>query len=104
MPIIATAGAVMAGREAAWQSICSRTTASNMTHATLPTLTVFYNTKCPVCNAGINHQKNRLLRAVRAGAIDFQDINLHPEALAPYGATLEDIRRRLHATDPSGTL
>jgi len=70
----------------------------------LPKLTVYYNTKCPVCNAGINHQKNRLLRAVRAGAIDFQDINTHPEALAPYGATLEDIRRRLHATDPSGTL
>jgi predicted DCC family thiol-disulfide oxidoreductase YuxK len=70
----------------------------------LSTLTVYYNTKCPVCNAGINHQKNRLLRAVRAGAIEFQDINLHPEALATYGATLEDIRRRLHATDAAGSL
>ncbi len=75
-----------------------------MTHATLPTLTVYYNTKCPVCNAGINHQKNRLLRAVRAGTIDFQDINAQPNALAPYGATVEDIRRRLHATDAAGTL
>ncbi len=70
----------------------------------LSKLTVYYNTKCPVCNAGINHQRNRLLRAVRAGAIDFQDINTQPEALAAHGATLEDIRRRLHATDAFSTL
>jgi predicted DCC family thiol-disulfide oxidoreductase YuxK len=69
-----------------------------------PVLTVWYNTKCPVCNAGIDHQRNRLLRAVRAGAIIFKDINETPLALASYGATLEDIRRRLHATDAAGTL
>ena len=67
-------------------------------------LTVWYNTRCPVCDAGIRHQKRRLVEAVKAGRIEFRDINLEPEALAGSGASLEDIRRRLHATDANGRL
>lgn len=67
-------------------------------------LTVWYNTRCPVCDAGIRHQKRRLIEAVKAGRIEFRDINLDPEALARNGASLEDIRRRLHATDAEGWL
>jgi predicted DCC family thiol-disulfide oxidoreductase YuxK len=67
-------------------------------------LTVWYNTRCPVCDAGIRHQNRRLVEAVEAGRIAFLDINLEPEALARYGASLEDIRRRLHATDAEGRL
>jgi len=67
-------------------------------------LTVWYNTKCPVCNAGINWQRNRLVKAVRAGAIEFRDINAEPGALAAFGASLEDIRRRLHGRDEAGRL
>src|SRR5499426_3394937 len=67
-------------------------------------LTVWYNTRCPVCNGGIDWQRNRLLAAVRAGAVEFKDINEQPDALARYGATLDDIRRRLHATDEAGRL
>jgi predicted DCC family thiol-disulfide oxidoreductase YuxK len=69
-----------------------------------PLLTVWYNTRCPVCDAGINRQKRRLIKAVRAGLIEFRDINLEPNALAAHGASLEDIRRRLHATDAGGRL
>ncbi|MBZ9676132.1 thiol-disulfide oxidoreductase DCC family protein [Mesorhizobium sp. ES1-1] len=69
-----------------------------------PDLTVWYNTRCPVCNAGIGRQKRRLLTAIRAGRIEFRDINLEPAALARFGASLEDIRRRLHATDGQGRL
>ena len=69
-----------------------------------PRLTVWYNTRCPVCNAGIDRQRNKLLAAVRAGEIVFDDINLEPEALAAYGASLDDVRRRLHATDAQGRL
>jgi predicted DCC family thiol-disulfide oxidoreductase YuxK len=29
-----------------------------------PKLTVWYNTKCPVCNAGIDWQRNRLVHVV----------------------------------------
>ena len=71
---------------------------------TLPALTVWYNTKCPVCDAGIRHQKKRLIEAVKAGRIAFRDINLEPDALAAHGAALDDVRRRLHATGADGRL
>jgi predicted DCC family thiol-disulfide oxidoreductase YuxK len=69
-----------------------------------PRLTVWYNTRCPVCDAGIDRQRNKLIAAVKAGTIAFRDINLEPEALAAHGARIEDIRRRLHATDENGRL
>jgi len=69
-----------------------------------PLLTVWYNTRCPVCDAGINHQRRRLVEAVKAGRVEIRDINFEPEALSAFGASLEDIRRRLHATDASGRL
>jgi predicted DCC family thiol-disulfide oxidoreductase YuxK len=72
--------------------------------AMLAKLTVWYNTKCPVCNAGIDRQRNRLLRAVRAGDVEFRDINLEPGALARFGADLEAVRRRLHGVDAAGRL
>jgi predicted DCC family thiol-disulfide oxidoreductase YuxK len=72
--------------------------------ATRPKLTVWYNTKCPVCNGGVEWQRNRLVRAARSGAIEFRDINLEPDALQHFGASLEDVRRRLHAVDAEGQL
>ena len=72
--------------------------------AALPKLTVWYNTKCPVCNAGIEWQRSRLVRAARAGAVEFRDINFEPDALARFGAGVEDVRRRLHAVDAEGRL
>ena len=51
-----------------------------------PQLTVYYNTKCPVCNAGIDWQRSRLVQAARAGIIEFRDINLEPDALSRFGA------------------
>src|SRR5262245_32870869 len=70
----------------------------------MPRLVVWYNTRCPVCNAGIDRQRNKLLAAVQAGTIAFRDINLEPAVLAAHGASLEDVRRRLHATDEAGRL
>jgi predicted DCC family thiol-disulfide oxidoreductase YuxK len=67
-------------------------------------LVVWYNTRCPVCDAGISRQRNRLIDAVRAGRVTFRDINEQPDALAAHGASLDDIRRRLHATDEAGRL
>jgi predicted DCC family thiol-disulfide oxidoreductase YuxK len=71
---------------------------------TRPELIVWYNTKCPICDAGINRQYKRLAQAARAGAIEFRDINLEPEALTRYGAGVEDVRRRLHGMDSDGRL
>jgi predicted DCC family thiol-disulfide oxidoreductase YuxK len=50
-----------------------------------PSLVVWYNTRCPVCNGGIDWQRNKLVAAVRAGRIAFRDINEQPDALAAYG-------------------
>jgi predicted DCC family thiol-disulfide oxidoreductase YuxK len=69
-----------------------------------PQLTVWYNTKCPVCDAGVEWQRSRLVRAARAGLIEFRDIGLEPDALAAFGAGVEDVRRRLHAVDADGRL
>ena len=41
---------------------------------------------------------------MRAGRLAFKDINEEPEALAHYGADVDDVRRRLHATDEAGRL
>jgi len=71
---------------------------------THPKLTVWYNTKCPVCNAGIERQNGRLVRAARAGAVEFRDINLEPDALARFAAGVEDVRRSLHGVDADGRL
>jgi predicted DCC family thiol-disulfide oxidoreductase YuxK len=71
---------------------------------TAPHLVVWYNTRCPVCDAGIDRQRNKLIAAVEAGTVEFRDINLEPQALAAHGASLEDVRRRLHATDEAGRL
>ena len=69
-----------------------------------PQLTVWYNTRCPVCDAGIDWQRNKLLSAVREGRIEFRDINQQPDALASHSVSLDDVRRRLHATDEAGRL
>ncbi len=55
-----------------------------------------------MCDAGIDRQRNKLIAAVAAGTIAFRDINLEPDALVPHGASLDDVRRRLHATDANG--
>jgi predicted DCC family thiol-disulfide oxidoreductase YuxK len=70
----------------------------------LPALTVWYNTRCPVCDAGIDSQRNKLIALVKAGTVEFRDINIEPDALRHHGATLEDIRKRLHATTASDDL
>ena len=71
---------------------------------TNPRLTIWYNTRCPVCDAGIDWQRNKLLALVRAGPIEFKDINEAPDALVRFGASLDDVRRRLHATNEAGQL
>ena len=72
--------------------------------AMIPELTVWYNTRCPVCDAGIDSQRRKLVDLVKQGRVAFRDINSEPDALEQFGASLEDIRRRLHATDAQGKL
>ena len=69
-----------------------------------PALTIWYNTRCPVCDAGINWQTSRLLPQLRSGIIVFRDINQEPSALESFGTDVNDVRRRLHAVDAEGRL
>lgn len=67
-------------------------------------LIIWYNTLCPVCRLGINWQKQLLLPVDAHGDVIFRDINDDPQALLAFGADLDAIRKRLHATPPDGKL
>jgi predicted DCC family thiol-disulfide oxidoreductase YuxK len=63
---------------------------------------VYYNSACPVCDAGIGAEKRRM----QACSVDAEWIDIHrdPEALEEIGARQEFVRERLHVVDDSGTL
>ena len=65
-------------------------------------LKVYYNSACPVCDAGIRSQRRRM-EATGAEA-EWIDIHNHPEALREIGAEQEFVRRKLHVTDAAGEL
>ncbi|WP_017930923.1 thiol-disulfide oxidoreductase DCC family protein [Robiginitomaculum antarcticum] len=62
-------------------------------------LIIYSNTLCPVCDAGISWQRRRMIELLRRGGIEFRDINKEPQRLSQFGASLEDIRMKLHALD-----
>ena len=64
--------------------------------------TAIYNRACPVCRTEIDHYE-RKCHAAGVPAI-FVDIDQDPDALAEYGLTAEDVKRRLYCIDEDGTL
>jgi predicted DCC family thiol-disulfide oxidoreductase YuxK len=65
-------------------------------------LRVYYNSACPVCDAGIRGQRQRM-----AGCpveVQWIDIHSRPDALKEIGASQEFVRERLHVVDDKGTL
>lgn len=70
---------------------------------------VFFNSRCPVCNAGVAHQRGLMesggdADAVAACAIEWRDINDDPTALAARGVNIDDVRRKLYVEDDQGRL
>lgn len=65
-------------------------------------LKVYYNSACPVCNAGIRGQKRRM----DGGPVELEWIDIHsrPDALEEIGARHEFVRERLHVVDEKGEL
>lgn len=63
--------------------------------------TVYYNSACPVCNAGICAMQERL-----AGdeGVEWVDVHRNPEVLHALGLGLEDVRERLHVADREGRM
>ena len=64
-----------------------------------PRAIVYYNSACPVCDAGVCAMRDRL----PDDSVEWVDVHARPEVLAPLGLRLEDVRERLHLVDASGT-
>jgi predicted DCC family thiol-disulfide oxidoreductase YuxK len=62
--------------------------------------TVYYNSACPVCNAGIRSQRSRM----QGCEVQWVDVHRDNEAVQPLGADLEQVRERLHVKDENGRL
>lgn len=63
---------------------------------------VYYNSACPVCAAGIRHQRARLEPC--GEALEWIDVHADNEAVSEIGAGLEFVRERLHVVDREGHL
>lgn len=64
---------------------------------------VYYNSACPVCNAGIKDQRQRMERC-GIKDVDWVDVHNSPGAVSETGNPLEQVRERLHVKDDSGRL
>ncbi len=62
--------------------------------------TVYYNSACPVCDAGIGYQR----RQMQECAVEFVDVHQHPEVADELGIDREFLRERLHLRDEDGRL
>ena len=63
---------------------------------------VYYNSACPVCNAGIKGQRDRM--ASCAATVDWIDVHTNADAVAEIGVERELVRERLHVVDEDGVM
>lgn len=61
---------------------------------------VYYNSACPVCNAGIRYQQRKLGAA--SDDIEWIDVHSRNEAACEVNPDLELVRERLHVVDGDG--
>ena len=61
-------------------------------------LNVYFNSGCPVCNAGINTQKQRST----ACTINWKDVHQDNSLSIELGQHLSTVRKYLHVSDTSG--
>jgi predicted DCC family thiol-disulfide oxidoreductase YuxK len=65
-----------------------------------PEIKVYYNSACPVCNAGITSQRDKMASC----QVQWKDINSDATAIHEIPSELEFARERLHAIDENGVL
>lgn len=63
---------------------------------------VYYNSACPVCNAGIGAERRRM--AACNADVEWIDIHRDPGRLQEIGASQEFVRKRLHVVDSTGAV
>ena len=66
-------------------------------------ITVYYNSACPVCKAGIENQQCRM-DAQQIDGIAWLDIHFNPGLANELGADLESIREQLHVKHADGSI
>ena len=64
----------------------------------LPPVTVYYNSACPVCKAGIGYQRGKM----DACALEWVDVHAQPALADELGIDLEALREQLHVRDATG--
>ena len=64
---------------------------------------VYYNSACPVCNAGIKHQRQHMQQC-GVDDIEWIDVHQHPEAIKTLSIPLEQVREHLHVQHAEGKL
>ena len=64
---------------------------------------VYYNSACPICNAGIENQRKRM-KACGLKDIEWVDVHTNPGAVSEIGASLNQVRERLYVKDLNGKL
>jgi predicted DCC family thiol-disulfide oxidoreductase YuxK len=64
---------------------------------------VYYNSACPVCDAGIKDQRCRM-EAQGIEDVEWLDVHTRPELVQEVSAELEQVRERLHVKSADGTV
>jgi predicted DCC family thiol-disulfide oxidoreductase YuxK len=65
-----------------------------------PPKIVYYNSACPVCDAGICYQRKQM----QGQAVEFVDVHAQPDIAQELGIDLELLRERLHVRDAGGQM
>lgn len=68
----------------------------------MPEVKVYYNSACPVCDAGIKGQRQRMESC--GTQVEWIDIHKNADAVGEIGAEREFVRERLHVVDEQGEL
>jgi predicted DCC family thiol-disulfide oxidoreductase YuxK len=63
---------------------------------------VYYNSACPVCDAGIRYQRARLEGC--GVEVEWIDVRENNQVVEDLGADLEQVRERLHLVDETGAV
>ena len=64
---------------------------------------VYYNSACPVCNAGVKGQRERM-EACGVTDVEWIDVHSNPQAVREVGADLETGRETLHVKTADGEI
>lgn len=64
---------------------------------------VYYNSACPVCDAGIKEQRKRM-QDCGVNNIEWVDVHNNPDSVSEIKSSLEQVRERLYVKDDKGQL